>query len=340
MIKAELFDLPIKHRLFVFNYVNLVFSAISATDKPDNSGQKDQRVDSYLQKYFPERPGSFSNFPLGQYHISKVYEYFLGDRSKDAQKEYAFFLGTHCPENQYRLLEHMIKVNPTVQKSLEDVANFYNLINPNHYLIISGEQIFLYTKYPKQEFDCAALFFEFSWILKNLNNSFKLQSIPFKDINIEERALSLKLNRNDFKLKSKRPDKNLKKILHRQAYQTLKQLFGFDYSSLENEQLSLAIEYLLRNLQGKQVGIHELASHLGLSERTLQRKLESEDLSFTKLTQFIRNEVAKQMLEVPIFKITDIAQGLGYSESSAFTRAFKKNTGISPLKYRKQFINA
>ncbi len=339
MIKEELFDLPIKHRLYVFNYVNLIYSALSNSDSSFKNEDKVKAIDSFLDESLPHRPRAFSNFVVGQTHISAIYDLILFDLDPVEQLEYSFNLATHCPSNRYRLLEQLIKVNPTLVKGLEELANFYKLINPIHYLMIKPDRISLYTKYPQLSYDLASLFFEFSWILKTLERSFQLKEKKFDQLEFGEKFISLPLNRNEFKLKSSRPEKNLQKILQRQAHDTLKQLFGFDSSSILNERLAVAVKFMLENIQGKQLPIKEMAQSLGLSERTLQRRLESHDLSFTELIQFMKFEMAKQMLEVPIFKVTDIAQGLGYSESSAFTRAFKKNEGISPLKYRKQFIN-
>lgn len=339
MVKEQFLDLPVKHRLFVFNYVNILYSALSNAGVVFSSEGKIEKLNQYLEESLPVKPGTFSNFPVGQAYISSIYSILLEDLHQSDQIKYAYSLADKCPRNQHRLLEQLIRVNPTLLKALEDLASFYNLINPNHYLMISHDRVCLYTKFPYLSYDLPSLFFEISWIIKVLNQHFNLSKKEFSKIELGKRFIYLPLDRSEFKLKSSRPDPNLKKILQRQAYDTLKQLFGFDHTSIKNERIAKEIKYMLDNIYGGHLTIKEMAHHLGLSERTLQRRLLLQNLSFTELIQFMRFEVAKQMLEVPIFKVTEIAQSLGYSESSAFTRAFKKNEGISPLKYRKQFIN-
>ena len=48
----------------------------------------------------------------------------------------------------------------------------------------------------------------------------------------------------------------------------------------------------------------------------------------------VREMVAKQYIENPMNRMSDIAFLLGFSEQSAFSRAFKKWTGKSPVEYR------
>ncbi len=339
MVKAELFDLPINHRLFVFNYVNLIYSALSNSDFAFSNDIKIERINHFLEQSLPGRPGTFSNFPVGQAYIQSIYKILLEDLSEEEQIMYTFKLASNCPENRHRLLEQLIKVNSNLAHGLEDLANFYNLINPIHFVMLYPDSICLYTKYPQLDYDLASLTFELSWIIKTLSRSFQLPERKFSDLEFGEKYICLPLRKNELKLKSSRPDKNLRKILHRQAHDTLKQLFGFDHTSVKHKRLGLGIEFVLNNIQASQISLGKMASYFGLSERTLQRRLDHRGISFTELILFMRMEIAKQMLEVPIFKVTDIAQGLGYSESSAFTRAFKKSEGISPLKYRKKFTN-
>jgi len=77
-----------------------------------------------------------------------------------------------------------------------------------------------------------------------------------------------------------------------------------------------------------------VAFKLHLSKRTLQRKLHAEDQSFVQLLSSIRLLLAKQQLEMSSCSITEITYQLGYNSPSAFARAFKKHTNLSPLQYR------
>jgi AraC-like DNA-binding protein len=96
-----------------------------------------------------------------------------------------------------------------------------------------------------------------------------------------------------------------------------------------------AIDYLEGANEIGSTNIEKLADELHLTSRTLRRKLIKEDTSFQKLKDDIRRDKAIHLLNQPAVPISQIARELGFSEPSAFTRAFKQWTGISPRTYRK-----
>ena len=74
---------------------------------------------------------------------------------------------------------------------------------------------------------------------------------------------------------------------------------------------------------------------MGMSARKLQRQLESAGTTFTTLLNEIRQDLAKKYLRDQQTCMTEIAFLLGFSESSAFSRAFKRWTGVTPSEFRK-----
>jgi AraC-like DNA-binding protein len=78
----------------------------------------------------------------------------------------------------------------------------------------------------------------------------------------------------------------------------------------------------------------EAGTKLGLSERTLYRRLADQGLTFGTLLERVRTERAITMLESTDGSIETIAFKMGFSEASSFSRAFKRWTGSSPLAYR------
>lgn len=91
---------------------------------------------------------------------------------------------------------------------------------------------------------------------------------------------------------------------------------------------------ILENLPDGQVTDQLVASELNLSERSMQRRLKEHQTTFRFLLDGVREMVAKQYIENPMNRMSDIAFLLGFSEQSAFSRAFKKWTGKSPVEYR------
>jgi AraC-like DNA-binding protein len=78
----------------------------------------------------------------------------------------------------------------------------------------------------------------------------------------------------------------------------------------------------------------DVASHLGLSRQTLSRRLQDRGTSFQAVKDDLRRDHAIAMLTGSDRSIAEIAELLGYSEPSAFARAFRAWTGVSPGRYR------
>lgn len=91
---------------------------------------------------------------------------------------------------------------------------------------------------------------------------------------------------------------------------------------------------ILENLPDGQVTDDMVARELNLSGRSMQRRLKEHKTTFRFLLDSVREMVAKQYIENPMNRMSDIAFLLGFSEQSAFSRAFKKWTGKSPVEYR------
>lgn len=77
-----------------------------------------------------------------------------------------------------------------------------------------------------------------------------------------------------------------------------------------------------------------VAQCMGYSQRTLQRKLASEQTGFQQQLDEVRSELAISYLQEPLFSLTDIAELLGFAESGVFTRSFNRWFGVTPSKWR------
>ena len=92
---------------------------------------------------------------------------------------------------------------------------------------------------------------------------------------------------------------------------------------------------LIRLLRGGEASLEALAEHFHVSARTLQRKLAKQDLRFQTLLDDTRRMLAHEYLRDTRLSMSDIAELLGYSEQSAFNRAFRQWTGETPAKWRR-----
>ena len=76
--------------------------------------------------------------------------------------------------------------------------------------------------------------------------------------------------------------------------------------------------------------VGEIARKLGVSQRTLARRLSSEGLTFASVLQRLKSDLAKRHLTDETLSISEIAWLVGYQDVSAFTHAFKRWTGKAP----------
>jgi AraC-like DNA-binding protein len=95
-----------------------------------------------------------------------------------------------------------------------------------------------------------------------------------------------------------------------------------------------ARQAVVRRLQDGTPLRSAIASDLGLSDHTFQRRLTAEDASYTKLLEDTRRELAQHHLADVRKSISEIAYLLGYADQSAFYRAFFRWFGEPPGDHR------
>ena len=91
---------------------------------------------------------------------------------------------------------------------------------------------------------------------------------------------------------------------------------------------------ILTGLQKNRFQIEHIASQLNLSIRQLQRHLQQQGTTYQQRMQEIRCMMAQEYLRDPHLSLQEIALLLGYSEQSAFQRAFKQWLQQTPQQWR------
>ncbi len=81
--------------------------------------------------------------------------------------------------------------------------------------------------------------------------------------------------------------------------------------------------------------IDTVARELNMSSRTLERRLSAEGLSYRRVLDDLRQQLAERYLSDDRLGLSQITYLLGYSEPTAFNRAFRRWTGSTPTQYRK-----
>ena len=130
----------------------------------------------------------------------------------------------------------------------------------------------------------------------------------------------------------KQPNDNMKKWLLLHADEKLTTLKG-------DQKISYTLRQYIEHTLPKQIPtLNDAAEALSLTKRTLQRRLAEEGTNFSGFLEQTRHNFAKRYLTSSDRSLVEIAFLLGFSEQSAFTRAFKKNENQTPSEYRREII--
>ncbi|RCW43455.1 helix-turn-helix transcriptional regulator [Paenibacillus prosopidis] len=109
--------------------------------------------------------------------------------------------------------------------------------------------------------------------------------------------------------------------------------------SLEEKRRSKSITEMVkwimkRSLAAGRPDIQVIAGELGMSDRTLQRRLTEEGTSFKQLLTDARREKALEYLSDPLLDLKEVAFLLGYEDQNSFFRAFRQWEGDTPTNWR------
>jgi transcriptional regulator GlxA family with amidase domain len=102
----------------------------------------------------------------------------------------------------------------------------------------------------------------------------------------------------------------------------------------EEDDLLRRIRTACLNNKGRFPNADEMAERLGLSLRTLQRRLADSGKSYQAIIDEVRASLALEFLEHTSLSVTEIAARTGFSEAASFRKAFRKWTGHAPSHYR------
>jgi len=99
-------------------------------------------------------------------------------------------------------------------------------------------------------------------------------------------------------------------------------------------------ELIIRDGFAHEHTLARAARQLHLSARTLQRRLREEGTTHHKIVDGARKALASRMIAQPGVGIAEVAFALGFSESRALHRAFKRWTGVTPTAFRRTACDA
>ncbi len=107
----------------------------------------------------------------------------------------------------------------------------------------------------------------------------------------------------------------------------------------QNDRLTMVARVrgaLVDLMQSRRTGAEDVASALGLSRSTLQRRLREEKTSYQEVLEATRRDMAIRYLTKTALRADEIAIALAYSDANSFSRSFRRWTGKAPLAFRQQ----
>jgi AraC-like DNA-binding protein len=99
-----------------------------------------------------------------------------------------------------------------------------------------------------------------------------------------------------------------------------------------------SVTELMFSTPGYFLSLDDMAREIGLSSRSLRRRLQEEGSTYQDILRSVRLDLAKDYLASSL-SMERISELLGYSEVSVFSRAFKQWTGLAPQVYRKEHLS-
>jgi len=146
-------------------------------------------------------------------------------------------------------------------------------------------------------------------------------------VNFESQYNGIVVDNSALEASLTRPDTELNKVLCQHAQAMLAhQTFSSPMEVIK--------DYVIKTLPSHVPDIEEVSQYLNLSVRSTQRKLQEYGTSFSQVLDAIRKEMALTYLRQTHNSVLYVSERLGFSEQSAFQRAFKRWTGTTPRRYR------
>ncbi len=125
-------------------------------------------------------------------------------------------------------------------------------------------------------------------------------------------------------------DAGLSEVLERHAAHLLEQL------PEKNDFVARVRRLITDELAGGDPSVENISTRLQMSTRTFRRRLEERGTKHRLLLDELRRALAVRYLDEEALEITEVAFLLGFSQASAFHRAFKRWTGTTPSDYRRR----
>lgn len=286
-------------------------------------------------------PALFEKFN-GRIPIDKKRIVWEEAQRRTGDEHIGLFAAETVPFGGYGIFDYLLFASSTFGEFLERTSRFYRLINANAELRLQTHKDLLLIEVHNRMISSAKLHglsaeYAFAVILLRLRlaigNNLKPEKVCLTysspaNVAAQHRIFHspLKFNypanrlifrRDVFNVPLPQADSALAEMLEHHAQRLLKQL------PAEHDITGEVREVLLRTLRSGSISLNATAKCLAMSGRSLQRKLNGQGTSYRELLDKIRYELALDYISRKV-GVEEITYQLGFSETSAFYRAFKR----------------
>lgn len=293
-----------------------------------------------------------SEVPLSECHEDAVYRLWRAIMQTTADPTLPLEIGARLPFGTYEVVDYLTSSCATVGSALFKLAQYFGLITGRFRWTCEGDaqppRMVLHSLYQGPEENLVFIQYVLGVVFGRVKDQAEtpvtyvkvdlaLPQPPSKTrheqffgcpVTYGAEYSTVALSKASWHTKLVRRESGLAQVLERHAQVLM--------SRIRDEDLSMAS--VRTAIQGQLCGsppkLEDVAKAIATSPRTLQRRLQEAQTSFKALVDEERGAAARIYLTDPQLANSEIAYLLGYSEASAFARAFRRWTGRTPKEFR------
>ena|SRR6266446_3050760 len=255
----------------------------------------------------------------------------------------------HTPLGAYPLLDYLVLTTDNVGEALRQLERYFHLSTaPCRLDIVEEKQ---WVRLLLQDADPFVALYETTIVIHHLREETQ-QRVPVSFVSLTcepddrhdlERLLGcpvrspapwsgIEFPREAMRMPLRRRDPVLRSVLEGRA--TLRP----HDAALDNTVAAQVRTAVTSRIGGELPDVSQIARQLAMGTRTLQRRLAAEGVAYKNLVDHARRDAAQRLLADRSLAVSEVGYLLGFSEPSAFHRAFRRWCGVTPIAYRKSAV--
>ncbi|NKI19246.1 AraC family transcriptional regulator [Spongiibacter sp. KMU-166] len=265
--------------------------------------------------------------------------------------------GVYVGQHAVTIMDYLIMSSPTTRQVLADIQQFSPLLLDQGFIdvcetVVDGDVATteLVWRMPQGPRPSVALqeFYLASWFTLVCKNSPDRQAAPDDKpftmssdscarvlaemtapaLQLGSERVSIELCQQSLGNRLVRADSSVHGTLFEQAQRELRAL------SQEDRIVASVYREVFANIREEKATLESVAASMGMSSRTLQRRLGDANTSFKEILDTVRMDICREQIRDDGVSLVDLSERLGFASQPAFYRAFKRWFGDSPSHYR------